>query len=72
MADATSDAMGAIVPLIGLGIVANMAGNVMRGPPPQRTRTITKTVYRNKPKYHTTKKHIKKRRNAKAPTSFFG
>jgi hypothetical protein len=70
MGDATSDAMGVIVPLVGLGIVANMAGNVMRGP--TRTRTITRTVYRNKPKYLTTKKSTVRRRKAKAPTSFFG
>jgi len=71
MGDSTSDAMGVIVPLVGLGIVANMAGNVMRGPPRTRTITRTRTIYRNKPKY-TTKKPIKKRRKAKAPTSFFG
>lgn len=71
MADATSDAMGVVVPLIGLGIVANMANNMTRQPA-TRTRTRTRTVYRNRPKYLAAKKPKKMRRKAKAPTSFFG
>lgn len=69
MTDATSDAMGAIVPLVGLGIVANMAGNMMRGPTRTRTITRTRTVYRNKVKgVSPVKHHHHKHRE----TSFFG
>jgi hypothetical protein len=47
MTDAITDTTNAIVPLIGLGIVAGMAGKMMNNNSP-RTRTITKTkiVYR--------------------------
>lgn len=49
MSDGITDTTNAIVPLIGLGIVAGMAGRMIDGP--RRTRTVTRirTVYKNKP-----------------------
>jgi len=46
MTDGITDTTNAIVPLIGLGIVAGMAGKMMNNNPQTRTRTITKVVYR--------------------------
>jgi hypothetical protein len=44
MTDGLGNAVGG---LLGLAILANVAGNVMKGPP--RTRTVYKTVYRTRP-----------------------
>lgn len=48
MADGITDTTNAIVPLIGLGIVAGMAGRMMDHDDRPRTRTVTRTrtVYR--------------------------
>jgi hypothetical protein len=46
MTDAITDTTNAIVPLIGLGIVAGMAGKMMNNEPRTRTITKTKIVYR--------------------------
>jgi hypothetical protein len=69
MADGITDTTNAIVPLIGLGIVAGMAGRMIEGPRRTRTRTVTRTVYRKAPVKGVTvvKHHHHKHRS----TSFF-
>lgn len=67
MTDTTSDAMGVIVPLIGLGIVANVANNMTRQP--VRTRTVTRTRYVTAPKKGKPKRRTKVKTTIRTTTS---
>jgi hypothetical protein len=68
MADGLGNAVGG---LLGLAILANVAGNIAGG---RRTTTTTRTVYKNKPKGKIKKPKIVTvvRKTRTRPTSFFG